>query len=125
MAPTTAHLLRDAVSQNPPALPTDHDTIRHYNLDRTTDTNRLLVLGLYRMVFMDIGIWPSQLDKWRRQGAMAENLERILNDDRRQVLLGHKKQSTSGNLGYYFFFQSNKDLFRGPLGESKPGCGNM
>lgn len=125
MARTTAHLLREAISQDSPTSPTDHHTIKHYNLDRATDTNRLLLLGFYRMLFLEVGVRPEELDNWRRQGSMVENLERVLSEHRRQVFLGHNSGLKGAMLGYCFFFQSNRDLFVGTLGEEKPGCVSM
>ncbi|KUI72060.1 hypothetical protein VM1G_11831 [Cytospora mali] len=118
----TAHLLKEAVSQNPPASPSDRHTIKHYNLDKTTGTNRLLVLGFYKMIFEDIGVFPAELDKWRQQGSMAENLERVLDESKSRVVTGCKKKLMDEKLGYYLFFQYNRELFSGILEEPKSTC---
>ncbi|KUI56327.1 hypothetical protein VP1G_10807 [Cytospora mali] len=117
-----AHLLKEAVSQNPPTFPNDIHTVKHYNLDKMTDTNRLLVLGFYKMIFEDIGVCPVELNRWRQQGSMSENLERVLDESKSQVVIGCKKKLMDEKLGYYLFFQYNRELFNGTLEKSKSTC---
>lgn len=109
-------MLAEAVFRSPPRLPTDEQTIKDFHLDRATDTNWLLVFEFWRMVFDDFRIAPDAVDEWRRRGALAANLRKVLEENQGRLVGtwttadgdAHRRHHV-----YSMFFSRSQELFEG------------